>query len=38
MQTITVDSNDFGEIRREGYVYVDANSAYQFDIQEDYVQ
>ena len=23
MQTITVDSNDFGEIRREGYVYVD---------------
>ena len=23
MQTITVDSNDFCEIRREGYVYVD---------------
>ena len=23
MQTVNKDSNDFGEIRREGYVYVD---------------
>ena len=23
MQTVNIDSNDFGEIRRRGYVYVD---------------
>ena len=27
MQTVNKDSNDFGEIRREGYVYVDKTAS-----------